>query len=304
MMQNTSHILMIRPVNFEYNSQTAINNSFQTKTEDEAVSTKAIKEFDAFVELLKNNNIDVMVVDDTATPITPDSIFPNNWISFHEGGTICLYPMFAENRRAERKPNVIKCIENKFKVLNTIDFTDYELDNVFLEGTGSMVLDREKKIAYACLSPRTDWRLFKIFCQKLQYKPISFIAVDAHQQPIYHTNVMMCVADKYAIICLDAIQDQFEKDKVIATLNKSGKEIIEINLEQINFFAGNMLQVKNKKGNKLLVMSSQSYKSLTQQQLQRLKTFNKIIHSNLSTIEKNGGGSARCMMAEIFLPPL
>lgn len=304
-MQTTSNILMIRPANFEFNEQTAINNSFQTTTlDDGTLPGKALQEFDQFVSVLTANGLDVTVVEDTAVPHTPDSIFPNNWISFHEDGTVCLYPMFALNRRAERKPHVINRIRDKFTVKQIQDFTHYEEDNLFLEGTGSLVLDREHLITYACLSPRTDEKLVIEFCNKLQYRPVVFHGVDNQNRPIYHTNVMMCVADKYVVICLDTIHNLEERENLVNAILKSGKEIIELNYEQIGHFAGNMLQVENKKGEKLLVMSQQAYKSLNIQQLQRLQSFNPIIYSDLRSIETAGGGSARCMMAEIFLPQL
>ena len=300
-MQTTSHILMIRPVRFGYNAQTAVNNAFQVKGEQEQVQTNAVKEFDAFVEKLRNNGIDVTVVEDTEEPHTPDSIFPNNWISFHEDGTVFLYPMFAENRRLERKENVINAVSEKFNTSNTIDLSDYEAKNVFLEGTGSMVLDRDNIIAYACLSPRTDKNLLELFCKEAGYKPVSFIAIDANGKQIYHTNVMMCVADKYVVICLASITDEQEKKLVIDSITASGKTIINISFDQMNHFAGNMLQVNNRNGDRFLIMSSQAYASLTNEQIDLLSSFNPIIHSSLETIESNGGGSARCMMAEIHL---
>jgi len=301
-MQNTSHLLMIRPVRFEYNAQTAVNNSFQIASKDDLIAERAMQEFDAFVAVLQKNGMDVTVVQDTLTPHTPDSVFPNNWISFHDDGTICLYPMFAENRRTERKKHVLEIIDNKFSVALTNDFSHYESKDIFLEGTGSMVLDRDNKIAYACLSPRTDQRLVEEFCNQFNYTPVSFIAVDQQEQPIYHTNVMMCVADQYVVICLDSISYKTEKDLVITSIQKSGKIIINISFDQMNHFAGNMLQVKNKENKKFLVMSTQAFESLTAQQLQQLRSFNEILHADISTIESNGGGSARCMLAEIFLP--
>lgn len=302
-MQNTNHLLMIRPVSFGYNAQTAVNNSFQIESDDENVSEDAVKEFDELVDVLRKNGVEVTVVDDTSEPHTPDSIFPNNWISFHEDGTVCIYPMFAENRRNERKKQVLDEVEEKFIIKNTINFSHYESKNIFLEGTGSMVLDRDNKIAYACLSKRTEKKLLEKFCQAFGYSHVAFIALDEQQKPIYHTNVMMCVADKYVVICLDSIKDPVEKEKVITTIKNSGKEIIEISYDQMNHFAGNMLQVKNNNDKKLLVMSAQAFRNLDTEQIQKLQSFNRIIHSDISTIETNGGGSARCMMAEIFLQP-
>jgi len=293
---------MIRPVNFSFNVETATNNAFQVAGNDDYAHEKALHEFNEFVEVLRENDIDVTVVDDTPDPFTPDSIFPNNWISFHDDGTICLYPMYAANRREERKPGVLEIISKKFKVKNKIDFSYYEQKNLFLEGTGSMVLDRENKIAYACVSPRTDKKVLKVFCDHMGYKAVVFDAVDEKGKSIYHTNVMMCVADKYIVICLESLARKKERDEVVSVIKNSGKEIIEISMDQMNHFAGNMLQVNNRKDEKLLVMSTQAYESLSPKQVKKLSSFNKIIHSSLTTIETNGGGSARCMMAEVHLP--
>lgn len=300
--QTTSHLLMIRPVNFGFNAETAVNNAFQVAGNDTGAQEKALQEFDAFVHLLQQNGIDVSVVEDTPEPHTPDSIFPNNWVSFHDDGTVILYPMYAPNRRQERKPGVLATVAQKFSIKNTVDLSGHENENTFLEGTGSMVLDRENKITYACLSPRTDYFVLTEFCEKMGYTQESFDAIDQKGQPIYHTNVMMCVADNYVVICLEAIAADHEKEQVSAAIKKSGKAIIPISYEQMNYFAGNMLQVSNNNNEKLLVMSSQAYASLTKEQLAQLNGYNRIIHSSLTTIETNGGGSARCMMAEIHLP--
>jgi len=301
MQQNTSHLLMIRPVNFAFNAETAVNNSFQTKSNDATVQQKAVEEFDSFVSKLQANGIDVTVVQDTAEPHTPDSIFPNNWISFHQGGTIFLYPMFAVNRRQERKQQVMDTINKKFISDKTIDLTASENQNIFLEGTGSMVLDRNKKIAYACISPRTDKTLLEQFCKQAGFTPVAFRANDANGDAVYHTNVMMCVADKYVVICLQSITGENERADVEKTITESGKVIIPITLDQMNRFAGNMLQVINEDGEPFLVMSTQAFESLTPAQVEELKSYNNIIHSDIKTIETNGGGSARCMMAEVFL---
>jgi len=301
-MQAASHILMIRPVHFGFNAETAVNNAFQVAGKDAGAQEKAVAEFDAMVVLLRQNGVDVVVVDDTPEPHTPDSIFPNNWISFHEDGTVVLYPMFAPNRRQERKPGIINAIAAKFNITQTIDLSQYERESVFLEGTGSMVLDRQNKIAYACLSPRTDYFVLAEYCEKLGYTPVSFDAIDRAGRAIYHTNVMMCVADRYVVICMDAIPAQHEKETVTETIHKSGKAIIAITPEQMNHFAGNMLQVQNDQAEPLLVMSSQAFAALSKEQVAELGSYNKIIHSPLTTIETNGGGSARCMMAELHLP--
>jgi hypothetical protein len=293
---------MIRPSGFAYNAETAVNNAFQVKSSDTDIQQKAAKEFDNFAEILRKNGVDVIITEDTAEPHTPDSIFPNNWVSFHDDGTLLLYPMYAVNRRAERKPHVLDKIAAKFDIRKKIDLSEYENKNLFLEGTGSMVLDRDNRIAYACLSPRTSEKVLEDFCRQMDYKAVVFDAIDISGKPIYHTNVMMCVADSYVVICLDSILNKAQREKTEAVIKDSGKAIVPISLEQMNRFAGNMLQVENFKGEKLLVMSTQAFESLTPEQLKLLQFFNRIIHSSLITIETNGGGSARCMMAEIHLP--
>jgi len=304
-MQNTSHILMIRPVSFGYNAETAVNNSFQVNTGNiPETAAKAILEFDAFVQQLRDNGVDVLVYQDTIDPHTPDSIFPNNWISFHEEGIICQFPMFAENRRKERNNAVIQLVKEKFAIKELLDFTYFEADNLYNEGTGSMVLDRDHKIVYACLSPRTDVKPLQAFCKELQYRAVCFNAFGENGNPIYHTNVMMCVADQYVVICLDAITNPQEKLMVSESITGKGKKIMPISISQMNRFAGNMLQVVNNKGQKILVMSQQAYESLYDEQADELESFNPILYASLNTIETNGGGSARCMMAEVFLPEL
>ena len=295
---------MISPVNFGFNAETAVNNAFQVKNADTGVQEKALKEFDDFVSLLRENDVDVTVVEDTRLPHTPDSIFPNNWVSFHHDGTLMLYPMYAENRRAERKAHVLEAINKKFRVSNRIDLSIYENDNIFLEGTGSMVLDRDNRIAYACLSPRTSEKALSEFCNKMNYTPIVFNATDGNGRDIYHTNVLMCVADRYVVICLESITDPEQQQMVSQAITDSKKNIVAITLHQMQHFAGNMLQVENDKGEKLLVMSTQAFEALTTEQFHELTRYNRILHSPLNTIETNGGGSARCMMAEVHLPLL
>jgi hypothetical protein len=301
-MQTTSHILMIRPANFGYNAETAVNNAFQVWNQDPDVAAKAVAEFDNFARLLMEHGIDVIISEDTADPYTPDSIFPNNWVSFHHDGTLLLYPMYAANRRAERKEHVLERIAGRFAIGRRIDLSGYESCGIFLEGTGSMVLDRDKRIAYACVSPRTHVEALSDFCKQMNYRPVVFDAVDEKGRPIYHTNVMMCVADRYVVICLDSIRDPAQRKAVVSALKDSGKETIPLSLDQMSHFAGNMLQVENNKGEKLLVMSSQAYDSLSVEQKNKLSGFNRILHAPLTTIERNGGGSARCMMAEVHLP--
>ena len=293
---------MIRPVNFSFNAETAVNNSFQVAGAADRAQEQALAEFEGFVQLLRDNGVDVTVVEDTPDPYTPDSIFPNNWVSFHDDGTVCLYPMYAVNRRMERKPGVLETLSRRFRIDATLDFSSYEKEGLFLEGTGSMVLDRDRRIAYACTSPRTDIEVLLDFCRKMGYVHDFFTAMDAEGRSIYHTNVMMCIADRYAVVCLDALPIAAERAHLSATIRTSGKSVIPITLTQMNHFAGNMLQVHNQQGEKLLVMSSQAYASLDPEQIRQLTAFNRILHAPLTTIEMNGGGSARCMLAEIHLP--
>jgi hypothetical protein len=307
--QATNTILMIRPVAFRMNEQTAVNNYYQKVIDGltpENVNAKAQQEFDAFVEKLLAHGVNVIVVEDTLQPDTPDSIFPNNWISFHQSGDVVLYPMFAENRRLERREDILDLLEDKgFVIENVLDYTLAEEANVFLEGTGSIILDRVNEKAYCALSPRAEEELFIEFCEDMEYTPVIFTAfqtVDGARKPIYHTNVMMCIADTFAVICSDCIDDKAERKMVLDHLKQDGKEIILISEEQVNHFAGNMLQVVGANQQKYLVMSTSAYKSLTEKQLKAIEKHNPIIHASLDIIEACGGGSARCMMAEVFLP--
>ena len=294
---------MIRPVNFGFNEQTAGSNAFQNRdAAQQQVQDKALKEFDGFVNILRDNGVEVIVIDDTMEPHTPDSIFPNNWVSLHSDGTIFLYPMMAENRRLERREDIVSQLEDEFKVKHIIDLSRFEHEHKFLEGTGSMVLDRENKIAYACLSPRTDKEVLELFCKESSYKPVLFHAVDENGMDIYHTNVLMCIGSRFAVICLDSIKDEYEKNSVTSVLKLTHKDIITISFAQMNQFAGNMLEVKNKAGDSLLVMSKNAYQSLTASQKTCLEKYCRIVYADINTIESNGGGSARCMMAEVHLP--
>ena len=305
-MQTTDTVLMVRPVRFAYNAQTALTNTFQNNatTHPEETQNKALAEFDGFVKTLQANGVNVIQVFDTPEPHKPDSIFPNNWVSFHEDGTVVLYPMLTENRRWERRRSILDLIRQGFSINNEIDLSHYEQDNKFLEGTGSMVLDRENKICYACLSPRTDKEILEDFAQKLGYQIVSFTSVDDKGVEIYHTNVVMCVAKSYVVICLDTIKNEAEKTKVAEAIINSGKEIVAISNTQMNQFAGNMLELHNGKGESLLIMSEQAFKSLNEAQIAQIHKFSKIIHAPLYTIETNGGGSARCMLAAVHLPKL
>lgn len=301
-MQTTNHILMIRPVDFKFNAQTAGNNKFQQETAAENVQDLALQEFDGFVGMLRNNGVDVTVIDDTISPETPDSIFPNNWVSFHDNGDVILYPMFSENRRAERRKEILDRIHEDFLITRTLDLSGNELNNIFLEGTGSLVLDRVNRIAYACLSLRTDQQVLAEFCSKTGYKAVVFNALDDQGFPIYHTNVMMCIGSEFAVVCFDSIPNEEERKTLKQSLIDTNKEIIEISFSQMNQFAGNMLEIKSKTGENLLVMSEQAFLSLNENQIAALSKYCKLIYAPLYTIEKNGGGSARCMLAEIHLP--
>ncbi|WP_233138193.1 citrulline utilization hydrolase CtlX [Mucilaginibacter sp. MD40] len=300
--QSTYNILMIRPVAFGFNAQTAESNAFQNRDDDQqAVQQKAAEEFDGFVNVLRQNGVNVIVVNDTPEPHTPDSIFPNNWVSFHDNGDIILYPMQAENRRLERREDIIRQVEESFAANHVIDLSRFELKDEFLEGTGSMVLDRPNKIAYACLSPRTNAEVLKAFCDYTGYKAITFDAFDENGQAIYHTNVLMAVGSGFVVICLDSITNATEKELVIKSIQTTGKEIIDISFNQMNHFAGNMLEVKNTSGDTLIVMSKAAFDSLSNEKKNALEKYGKLVYANISTIETNGGGSARCMMAEVHL---
>lgn len=309
MQQTTNTILMIRPVSFRMNEQTAVNNYYQKVLDNllpATVNAKAQKEFDDYVEKLQKVGVNVIVVSDTLDSDTPDSIFPNNWISFHQNGTVALYPMFAENRRLERREDILDTLEEKgFKIENVVDYTSAEEEDLFLEGTGSLLLDRVNRKAYCALSPRADEDLFVEFCEDFEYTPVIFTAnqtVNEERKAIYHTNVMMCLAENFAVICLASIDDKKERKNVLKHLKEDGKEVIDITESQINNFAGNMLQVKGKDDELFLVMSQAAFNCLTQSQTARIEKHCKIIASSLDTIELCGGGSARCMMAEVFLP--
>ncbi len=305
-MQTTDTVLMIEPIAFGYNAETAENNYFQVEQKEADIQSKALAEFKVFVEKLKNKGINVITIKDTIDPHTPDSIFPNNWVSFHRDGKVVLYPMFASNRRVERREDIIETIKQKgFEVSELDDWSLPETQGHFLEGTGSMIFDHDNKIAYGSVSLRLDENLFREFCAKYGFKPVvfhSFQTVGNERLPIYHTNVMMCVADRFVVICLNCIDDEIERDMVAETIKNSGKEIIEISEKQMQQFAGNMLQVQNKDGKKFLIMSQTAYQSLEQNQIENIEKYCEIIYSDLNTIEVNGGGSARCMLAEIFLP--
>ena len=308
MKQLTNSILMIRPVSFRMNEQTAVNNYYQQNLKElsaKDIQSKALAEFDGFVIKLREAGVNVIVIDDTLVPSTPDSIFPNNWISFHSNGRVGLYPMFAENRRQERREDIFDTLEEKGFVINEIiDYSSAEKEEIFLEATGSIVLDRENGLAYCALSARADEDLFIEFCEDFEYTPVIFHAyqtVNGKRELIYHTNVMMAVTLENVIVCLDSIDDKKERRSFIDHVLISGKQIVKITEEQVEHFVGNMLQVLGKDDKPITVMSQAAYDSLTPDQLQILEKEATLLSSDLSTIEACGGGSARCMMAEVFL---
>ena len=308
--QLTDTILMIRPVKFGYNTETAENNLYQKKLEarsPDEIQESALQEFNLFIHKLENAGVKIIVIDDTPEPTKTDSIFPNNWISTHQDSTVVTYPMWAPSRRLERREDIIDILQQQgYQVGKRVDYAKFEAEEKFLEGTGSMILDREHKIAYACVSARTDKDLFADFCREFGFRPVVFTASQTTKEgtlaEIYHTNVMMSVGENIAILCNEAIRDESERKMVNHMLKESGKEIIHITEEQCNHFAGNMLQVRSQEGEKILVMSEQAYQSLHEEQLDLIKKHTQILHSPLYTIEACGGGSARCMMAEVFLP--
>ena len=307
MSQATNSILMIRPINFGYNEETAQDNHYQIKElPHKNVNERAQKEFDNMVKNLRQNGVSVHVFQDDENEYTPDSIFPNNWVSFHENGDVGLYPMCAENRRMERRPEVLDFLENEgFTISNIVDYSSAESENKFLEGTGSMILDRENRLAYCSISNRSNEDLFIEFCEDFEFTPIifnSFQTVGNKRLPIYHTNVMMCIATDYVIVCLDSIDDKKQRKNVSSFIKESGKKLIEISENQVESFAGNMLELVNDKGESILVMSKSAEDSLNENQKNIITKYSRIISSDINTIETCGGGSTRCMMAEIFLP--
>lgn len=305
--QITDTVLMIRPVRFRTNEETIVNNYFQKgiNITQEEINRKAQQEFDTLVQKLREVGVHVIQVEDIYEQDTPDSIFPNNWISFHNNGDVAIYPMFAENRRRERREDILDIVEEAgFEIENVFDYTEAENEGIFLEGTGAMVLDRIHRKAYCALSPRASEELFIEFCEDFEYTPVIFRAfqkTDAELKPIYHTNVMMALGRTFAIVCLDTIEDKNERKNVLNHLKEDKKEIITISREQVDYYAGNMLEVKGKE-HSYLVMSQTAYESLTPQQIEAIERHTQILYSDLSTIEICGGGSARCMLAEVFLP--
>ena len=305
--QLTSHIMMVRPAYFGFNEETAENNRFQKADSNlsaDEIADLAKNEFDEFVKKLRKAGIAVLVMNDTSDPITPDAVFPNNWISMHSDGTVITYPMFANIRRKERNKQFIEALGKRYKILEYIDITPFEKDNIFLEGTGSMIFDHPNAIVYACLSVRTDEKLLNRLASRIGYEPVVFSSVDEQDIAIYHTNVMMAVGEHFVVICLETIKDTTERAKVTKTILDSGKEIIEISMSQMGKFAGNMIQLKNDENERFLIMSDQAHQSLNKKQIYQIEKYATILSAPLYTIEQFGGGSARCMIAEIFLPKL
>ncbi|MFP4093892.1 MAG: citrulline utilization hydrolase CtlX [Cyclobacteriaceae bacterium] len=300
---------MIRPIKFGYNPETAENNLYQKKLDAQTpadIQAAALQEFNLLVQKLQDAGVNIIVIDDTDEPTKTDSVFPNNWISTHQDGTVVTYPMWAPSRRLERREDIIDTLKQKgYQVSKRVDYAHFEANEQFLEGTGSMILDRAHQIAYACVSPRTDKELFGKFCREFGFSPVIFTAsqttAEGGVSAIYHTNVMMSVGENIAILCDEAIRNADERKMVNEKLKATGKEIIHISEEQCNHFAGNMLQVKSQAGEKILVMSEQAYHSLRPEQVSQIEKHTRILHSPLTTIETCGGGSARCMMAEVFL---
>ncbi|MFN0036056.1 MAG: citrulline utilization hydrolase CtlX [Saprospiraceae bacterium] len=305
-LQTTPHILMVRPANFAFNEETAASNAFQSrdgKLSPAEMRSRAAQEFDGFVAQLREAGVNVIVGQDTASPVKPDAVFPNNWVSFHQEGYIVTYPMFAPTRRLERSDEIIEMVlEQGFRSQQRLCFETNEQKNLFLEGTGSIIFDHQHRLAYACLSPRTDAALLEELCQAIGYQKVVFDAVDAKGQDIYHTNVMMALGETFVVVCLDSVREGAERKMLEEKFRETGKEIVDISLAQMNSFAGNMLQVRNTEGRTILVMSSQAHRALSPAQIQLLESHTQLLHAPIDTIETYGGGSARCMMAEVFLP--
>ncbi|MEM9895949.1 MAG: arginine deiminase-related protein [Bacteroidota bacterium] len=306
--QITDSIFMVRPVQFFRNDQTAVNNYFQKEMDDitrSEIQIRALDEFDLFVSKLRLNNVHVEIFEDLHSSETPDSIFPNNWLTMHDDGVILTYPMFAENRRLERRDDIIDQLKEEFFVHQIQSFSNWEANNKFLEGTGSLILDRPNRIVYAAISGRTSPEVLDDFCERLGYSAVKFSAlqsVEGERLPIYHTNVMLSIGENFAVVCLECIDDPVERAKVDLNLKVTGKEIIEITEKQVINFAGNVLQVRNAKGKPIIVMSESAFKSFSSKQLKALEKHGQILYTPIPTIEKYGGGGVRCMMAEIFLP--
>jgi len=305
--QVASNVLMIRPVAFRGNPETALSNNFQREpgvVEPAQEQAAAVREFDGLVATLRDEGVDVYVVEDMLEPDTPDSIFPNNWVSFHADGRAVLYPMMAPNRRPERREDILKRLssDDGFRITEIVDLSPHENEGRYLEGTGSLVLDRENRVAYACISPRTSVDLLAEFGQRLNYEVVGFDATDSDGVPIYHTNVMMCIGNGFVVICDEAIRDPEQRHAVLRKLRDTGHEVVSIDSDQKHQFAGNMLELAGRDGERLLAMSQRAFNSLTEEQKNTLSGYARMVSAPINTIEDSAGGSARCMIAEIHLP--
>ncbi|MES2480005.1 MAG: arginine deiminase-related protein [Bacteroidota bacterium] len=293
---------MVRPAHFAFNEQTAESNSFQNAPEDiSGMQTKVLAEFDSAVATLRDVGVDVWVIEDTDNVIKPDAIFPNNWISTHEDGTVVLYPMLTPNRRAERRMDIVESLKENFEVSRILDLSSYEGTNEFLEGTGSVVFDHEACLAYACLSPRTHLSVLQHLCDEIGYKPVVFHSVDEQGQDVYHTNVVMGIAKEFVVICLESVRDEQERALLAKSIETSGKEIIDISFNQVKCFAGNVLAVNNELGENYLALSVTAYSSLSEGQKERISRHAAFLPISIPTIETIGGGGVRCMLAQNFL---
>jgi hypothetical protein len=302
--QSTNSVVMIRPSRFYLNPETAADNAFQRNDarDSDALTLMARKEFDAAVQMLRDGGVSVHVFEDTAEPEKPDAVFPNNWISTHEDGRIALFPMYSALRRRERRQDIVEELRKHYRVTDVIDYSAFEDHGSYLEGTGSLVLDHLNKIAYVSLSNRSNPKVVKRFADDFGYEPVTFTSVSSNGQPIYHTNVIMCIATGFAMVGLEMIPNKAERQQVRACLEKTGKEIVELSADQIANFAGNAIELHNKDGEKLLVLSSRAVRALTENQREKLSRYARLVPLDLPTIEL-AGGSARCMIATIHLPP-
>ena len=301
--QTADTILMIRPASFGYNAETAASNVFQGSVplSEQEVQQKAVEEFDAFVDQLRAHHINVVVIEDTPAPPKPDAIFPNNWFCTLPDGTVATFPMHAANRRIEVRSDLVQKLKDDFIVSSVEDWTVYDSDNMYLEGTGSMIIDHENKIIYACLSPRTDKALLEQFCSAHGYKAVTFFSKDDNGTDVYHTNVVMHLGKGYAVICLSSVIDEDKRNAVISSLQSTGHDIIDITMQQVHTYAGNMLQVANQEGDLYTILSQSAFDSLSTEQKKQIQKHTQLLPIPIPTIETVGGGSVRCMMAEIFL---
>ena len=303
-MQITDTILMVRPAAFGPNEETSSTNFFQSSSahlNSNEIQRSALNEFNNMVDLLRSHDINVLVIDDTSTPVKPSAIFPNNWISTSPEGIVSVFPMYAANRRAEKRDDILKMLAEKFIVKDVQDWSEFEAEGKFLEGTGSMVIDHENKVIYACYSPRTDISVLEKFANANKYRAIIFFASDKNGQAVYHTNVVMTLAEDFAILCEEAIEEEWELIAIRQLLDSSGHDVIRIYKDQMHCFAGNMLQVKNTKGEKFLLMSQTAFDSLYEDQKEELSSRCVLLPISIPIIEQIEGGSVRCMMAEVFL---